>query len=108
MLRIVYVGLAVLACGCAAGGDRTGAARHPRVLTLGVPENGVDEVVPFAREVERLSAGSLRIRLENRRRDGRAEPEHDFIDDMIAGRSDLGAVASRAWDGAGVPSFDAL
>src|SRR4051794_2963810 len=109
MFRVACATLAALACGgCATGADRTRATTQPVVLTLGVPENGIEEVVPFAPEVQRLSGGSRRVRLEDRRRNGRPTPEHEFINDVIAGRVELGAVASRAWDAAGAPSFRAL
>ncbi len=66
------------------------------------------EVDPFAAAVARLSDHTIRIDVKNdwRRRTGSFEPA--VIGDVKAGRVDLAAMASRAFDGAGVRSFDAL
>jgi TRAP-type transport system periplasmic protein len=108
--QVACIALAMLCCSCGAAADRTpgGAARHPVVLTLGSP---ADTLVfeSYAKAVDRLSAGRLRIAIQKTRRSGAgAESEHDFVRDVRSGRVDLGGVASRGWDVEGAKSFAAL
>jgi TRAP-type C4-dicarboxylate transport system substrate-binding protein len=113
---VVAVGAAVafmaVAAGCAgAGDDRAGGKPEPTALTLTMA-NGLyrpEELQPFADEVARLSGGKMRIEFRDRwlgwpwRR-----PESAVIQDVAAGKADLGWVGSRAWDDVGVSSFNAL
>jgi TRAP-type C4-dicarboxylate transport system substrate-binding protein len=103
--RLALVALVLVCCGC--GADRTGRAKHPVVLTLGAPASTV-ELETYAQTVARLSSGELRIRLDTRRHGGVPESEHELIGEVRAGRVDLGAAGSRAWDVEGAPSFTAL
>jgi TRAP-type C4-dicarboxylate transport system substrate-binding protein len=63
---------------------------------------------PFAAAARRLSGGTLRIEFKNAWRAGTPGYEDGLIDDVKAGKADLGWAGSRAFDGVGVPSFDAL
>ena len=111
---VVAVGAAVMAvaAGCVgAGDDRAGGKPEPTALTLTMA-NGLyrpEELQPFADEVARLSGGKMRIEFRDRwlgwpwRR-----PESAVINDVAAGKADLGSVGSRAWDDVGVSSFNAL
>jgi TRAP-type C4-dicarboxylate transport system substrate-binding protein len=113
---IVAVGAAVaftaVAAGCTgAGDDRAGGKPEPTALTLTVANSlyRPEELQPFADEVARLSGGKMRIEFRDRwlgwpwRR-----PESAVINDVAAGKADLGSVGSRAWDDVGVSSFNAL
>jgi len=107
---VMLVVMAVLA-GCTSGGlDKAGGgqARQPVVLTL-ANSNGVSwELDGFAGEVQRLSAGTMRIDIKSRWRFGQVQYENGLIEDVRAGKADLGVAGSRAWDSVGVNSFRAL
>jgi TRAP-type C4-dicarboxylate transport system substrate-binding protein len=66
------------------------------------------ELDGFAGEVQRLSAGTMRIDIRSRWRPGQVDSENGLIGDVGAGKADLGVAGSRAWDSAGVSSFRAL
>jgi len=109
-LGVLLAVMAVLA-GCTSGGlDKAGGgqARQPVVLTL-ANSNGVSwELDGFAGEVQRLSAGTMRIDIKSRWRFGQVQYENGLIEDVRAGKADLGVAGSRAWDSVGVNSFRAL
>src|SRR4051812_20006930 len=109
MTRMAWIALTALCCGCGAGANRTAApqAHHPVVLTL-ASATEPEPLEAYAQMVERLSAGTLLVRIVSREDNGYPEPERGYIADARAGRIDLGAVSSRAWGDAGAPSFDAL
>jgi len=95
--------------GCSGGSDKAGGktAKKADVLRLAVGTDSV-ELGGFAEEVNRLSAGAVRIIILPNWRDGQATFERGTIAAVRAGTVDLGAVASRAWDSVGVTSFRAL
>jgi TRAP-type C4-dicarboxylate transport system substrate-binding protein len=107
------VALTAVAAGCAgAGDDRAGSKPEPTALILTMANgagNRPVELPPFADEVARLSGGKMRIEFRDRwlgwpwRR-----PESAVIQDVAAGKADLGWVGSRAWDDVGISSFNAL
>jgi len=103
---------AALLAGCGGPGlDKAGgqAARPPVVLTLAYPlGDSSDEVDGFAGEVARLSGGTIRIDVRSRWRYGQVAYERGLIDDVRAGKADLGIAGSRAWDLVGVTSLRAL
>jgi TRAP-type C4-dicarboxylate transport system substrate-binding protein len=80
------------------------------VLTLA---NGIDGAPPaqlesWAEEVSRLSGGTLRIQFENGWRHGEALNEAGTLEDLKAGKVDMGWVGARVFDTVGVKSFQAL
>jgi TRAP-type C4-dicarboxylate transport system substrate-binding protein len=108
---LLVLGFALSACG-GSGSDKAGGAEEtePRVLTLA---NGIDGAPPaqlesWAKEVSRLSGGTLRIQFENGWRHGEALNEADTLDDVKAGKVDMGWVGARVFDTVGVTSFQAL
>jgi TRAP-type C4-dicarboxylate transport system substrate-binding protein len=109
-LVVLLVVIAVLA-GCTGPGlDKAGGtrARPPVVLTLASSLGDSWELDGFAGEVRRLSAGTMQIDVRSRWRSGQVKFETGLIGDVRAGKADLGVVGSRAWDSAGVTSFQAL
>src|SRR5262249_38003192 len=85
-----------------------GQARQPIVLTLANFLGDPGELDGFAGEVQRLSAGTLRIDIKTRWRFGQVQYENGLIEDVRAGRADLGGAGSRAWAPVGVNSSRAL
>ena len=104
---------AVLALGAAACGsgnvDKAGSpVSKPVVLTLADGETDYSNAQPFANAVSRLSHGTLQIKIESSWRFSDPNNEADLIKDVQAGKADLGATASRAFDTVGIDSFQAL
>lgn len=102
--------VAVLA-GCTGPGlDKAGGSqpRQPVVLTLANPNGQTGELDGFASNVARLSGGTMRIDIKFGWRQGQAGFEKGLIGDVRAGKADLGVIGSRAWDIAGVNTFQAL
>ncbi len=100
MPRRRHVALLVLLLAGCGGPDRIGSdAADPRVLTLMNPIDGIEEIAPFTEEVERLSHGSLRIRVVRSPYQDRKDYEDAVIDEVRAGRVDFAWTGSRAWDG---------
>jgi TRAP-type C4-dicarboxylate transport system substrate-binding protein len=106
--------LAAATAACAgSGGDKAGgreetAARpvgKPVTLTLVTPDGLWDTT--FDDAVERLSGGSMRIEI---RVDGGAliDSERRTVENVRAGRDELGSVGARVWDTMGVTSLRAL
>ena len=113
-MRLALVFAALLAAslaltGCSRGSDKAGGktAKKAVVLRLAVGTDSV-ELGGFDEEVSRLSAGAVRISILPNWRDGQPAFERETIADVRAGKADLGAVASRAWDSVGVTRFRAL
>ena len=111
--RAVVALLAALALigGCAGPGwNKAGGpqARKPVVLTLANFIGTSWELDGFAREVQRLSAGAMRIGIESRWRFHQVDFETGLIGDVRAGEADLGATGGEAWASVGVNSFRAL
>jgi hypothetical protein len=78
--------------GCfAAGGDKSGGSSSPHELVLANNDgnlDGVPSVAQFVRRAEALSGGKLTVRVASRWRGGEDEPR--VIEDVAAGRADLG------------------
>jgi TRAP-type C4-dicarboxylate transport system substrate-binding protein len=90
-----------------AGGKPEPPPRKATVLSLAIRADPW-EVNGFAERVGTLSHGSLRIVVKPRWRYGQAMYAKGLIGDVRAGRVDLGAAESSAWDSVGVSSFRAL
>jgi TRAP-type transport system periplasmic protein len=107
---LAALALALLA-GCSGPGyNKAGepGGREPVILTLANFSGDSTELDGFARQVSRLSGGTIRIDVRNRWRYGQVAFETGLIRDVRAGKADLGAVGSRAWDSVGVTTFHAL
>ena len=79
------------------------------VLTLANGNFGPGELAPFGRAVEAVSGRRLQLRFVDgwaARRPG--DPEIHVIDDVRAGRADLGWAVSRAFDVVGDRAFEPL
>jgi TRAP-type transport system periplasmic protein len=96
--------------GClAAGGDKSGGSASPHELVLANNDgnlDGVPSVARFVQRVETLSGGNLKVQVESRWRGGEDEPR--VIQDVAAGRADLGWAGTRAFDLVGVAAFRPL
>jgi len=105
------------------GGPRTGAStatgenadkaggkstERPVVLTLASHDYNAVEASEFASAVDRLSGGSIRIDVKYGVRFHDVEYEQGTIADVRNSVYDLALVGARAWDAAGVKSFNAL
>ena len=112
--RIRFIGLTlvlVVLAGCSgSSADKAGGAsgQQPRILTMTEPTDGTGELDSFISEVGRLSGGTIRIQVQNRWHAGQAKYETGLINDVRAGKADLGSAASRTWDSVGVMSLRAL
>jgi len=103
--------LVLAAVGCASGNKAGGASeKRPTVLTLasqwfsGQPV----QLTRFANQVAKLSRGTIRIEFRDNWRAGDSDQEVDTIEDVRAGKFDLGWEGARAWDGLGIHNFDPL
>jgi TRAP-type C4-dicarboxylate transport system substrate-binding protein len=104
--------LLAAACGGSAF-DKAGAARPAKsvVLRLAAHDDGT-AYGTFAAAVDRLSGGSLRIRIARNWRASDTRDEIDYergiVDDVRSGKIQLGIVGVRVWDTLGVDRFQAL
>jgi TRAP-type C4-dicarboxylate transport system substrate-binding protein len=105
--------LAFSAAGCGGGAvDKVGSpVAKPLVLTLAAHDDD-EGYGTFAAAVDRLSHGSIRIRIaENWRVTGtrrELDYERGIVGDVRSGKLPLGIVGVRVWDTLGVESFQAL
>jgi TRAP-type C4-dicarboxylate transport system substrate-binding protein len=90
--------------------DKAGGTsdRGPVVLTLASRDYNAIEASEFASAVERLSDGSIRMEVKYGYRFYDVEYEQGTILDVQKAVVDLALVGARAWDAAGVNSFNAL
>ena len=88
-----------------AGGTRT---EPPVVLTLANHEQGTQDIQDWVDEVQRRSAGSLRIQVTNRWRDQEFAYDKATIADVQAGKVQLAKVNARVSTRSAVDSFQAL
>jgi TRAP-type C4-dicarboxylate transport system substrate-binding protein len=91
---------------------KEGGAGEPRVLHMGTDDwpdrAAAQQVEEFARAVELLSEGGLRIEPVWRAGDGDEQWDQVVARKVIGGQLDLANVPSRAWDTEGVMSLRAL
>ena len=102
--------LVAVAAGCAApGGDKAGGSKESVVLTLESEDDLQQSGAPeFAEAVDRLSGGAMRIEFIQAGRGKQVSFEQGVVEDVRAGKAELGIVAVRVWDTLGVTSFRAL
>lgn len=107
----VLVAVAVTG-GCSGESDENKAgnesAAKPAELVLANHEGGSANVGEWADAVERLSGGSIRIRIKNNWRQGESNYEKATLNDVRRGDVPLVSVMSRALDEVGVTSFQPL
>jgi TRAP-type transport system periplasmic protein len=108
-------GVALLAGACVGSGsdrDRAGGAHvvEQHVLTMAQQNAGEPpaQLESWAEAVKDRSGGTVIIEFKNAWRLGEADSESGTIEDVRAGKVDLGWVGARAFDTAGVNSFQAL
>jgi len=106
----IAIVLAPGAAGCAGSHpDKAGGSASPKPVVLALATHDDDYAYgTFADAVERVSKGSMRIRVVNNWRDSDADYERAIVSDVRAGKVPLGIVGVRVWDTLGVPSFRAL
>jgi TRAP-type C4-dicarboxylate transport system substrate-binding protein len=106
----IAVVLVTAAAGCAGShSDKAGGSASPKPVVLALATHDDDYAYgTFAAAVERVSNGSMRIRVVNNWRDSDADYEKAIVSDVRAGKVPLGIVGVRVWDTLGVPSFRAL
>ena len=108
-IAIIAMALFIGACGGQdtqrAGGEPSG---KPTVLTLANGNSETEELQHFINKVEELSDGRLQVKAVNDWRRGDTQYEKGLIEDVKAGKADLGWVGSRAPATMGVKSFEPL
>jgi TRAP-type C4-dicarboxylate transport system substrate-binding protein len=106
------ISLMLVAAGCGSPGSNkigaTATPRKPLVLSMANFNSDPLELQTFADEVASLSHGALQISFINGYRQNQVDAEEQMIGDLRGGETELAAVPSRAWDAAGVVSFEAL
>ena len=111
--RRKLAGIALLAGACTDTGsteDKAGGTKvDAQVLTMAQP-NGEppDQLVSWAEEVSERSDGTLTIEFKNAWRLGEVDYESGTMEDVRAGKVDLGWVGARAFDRVGMDGFQAL
>ena len=85
-----------------AGNESKGKAVE---LVLANHEGGSKNVAAWADAVERLSDGSVRIRISNNWRQGESHYDEAMLNEVRRGDVPLAAVMSRSFDEVGVTSF---
>jgi TRAP-type transport system periplasmic protein len=100
--------LTTAACGSESVDKAGGPVPKPIVLTLLDGESDTTNALPFASAVNALSHGALRIKIEGNWRGSNPNYETALIQDVQAGRAQLGITGTRAFDTLGINNFEAL
>ena len=111
-LACAVLAAVALATGCSSDSGESKAGNEskakPVELVLANHEGGSENVGTWAEAVERLSEGSIRIRVSNNWRQGESNYEEAILNDVRRGDVPLASVMSRAFDVVGVTSFQPL
>ena len=109
VFKAAALALVATVAGCGGSGDKAGGddPGEPLALTY-VTQRTEDGATRFAEAVDELSNGSMRIDVREGWRDGEVTYERGTVEDIAAGKADLGDVGVRALDTMGVTSFQAL
>jgi TRAP-type C4-dicarboxylate transport system substrate-binding protein len=100
--------VAFSACGDS-GTDRAGGLRDAQAVVLTLEQSDPSYAgEQFATAVAVRSGGSIRIDVSPTWHRDRLDFERGVVEDVRAGKSDLGVVGVRVWDTLGVTSFQAL
>jgi TRAP-type C4-dicarboxylate transport system substrate-binding protein len=107
---VLAVAAAVVGCSSSTDEDKAGVETRdePVELVLANHDDSSEAVGAWAEAVERLSGGSIRIRVSNSWRQGESNYEQATLKDAGRGEVDLAIVAARAYDEVGVTSFQPL
>jgi len=101
-----------LAGGCGDSGkeDKAGneVQEKPVELVVANHEGGDASVTAWVEAVERLSEGSIKVRVSDDWRQGETNYEAATLDDVRRRRVELATVAARGYDEVGVTSFQPL
>jgi TRAP-type C4-dicarboxylate transport system substrate-binding protein len=101
--------LAAAGCGGSATVDKTGEKIRPKTVELLLAEHDQSPMtLAWAAAVARRSAGTLRIRVSHGWRAREADYEKGMVGDVRTGKADLAAITTRAFDEAGVTTFQPL
>ncbi|MFE4703611.1 TRAP transporter substrate-binding protein [Streptomyces sp. NPDC056738] len=111
---VTAIVLAVLiSTGCSTPSpDRAGghAGAEATVLTLANPGGAIEppQLVAWAKRVDQMAKGTLRIKFLDEWREGEARPEAATLSDIRKGKADMAWVGARAFDRIGITDFQAL
>jgi len=107
---VALTAAAVLAASGCQARDRAGGQADVEVkeLTFATTSDAPPQIKAWANEVDQLSNGTLKITFVKDARAGQPEFEAGTIADVSAGKVDMAWVGARAFDQAGVTSFQAL
>lgn len=109
VLAVFILVFVVVVSGCASGTKAGGESRsHTVVLTIADPDPGARDLGEYASAVERLSHGSLRLRVRSDWRGYEADYDRGTLEDVRTGRVDLAKIAVSSFDTFGVGDFQAL
>jgi TRAP-type C4-dicarboxylate transport system substrate-binding protein len=102
---------ATLTAGCFGGSSGKaggGGEKHTIVLTLANPDGQLRDLAEYVQTVDRLSKGSLRIRVESKWRSREIDYDRGTIADVRGGKVDLAKIGVRSFDTLGVRNFQPL
>lgn len=107
---VLVVAAAVVGCSSSSDEDKAGVETRekPVELVLANHDDSSEAVGAWADAVEKLSDGSIRIRVSNSWRQGESNYEQATLRDVGRGEVALAIVAARAYDEVGVTSFQPL
>jgi TRAP-type transport system periplasmic protein len=107
---VLVVAAAVAGCSSSSDEDKAGVETRdkPVELVLANHDDSSEAVGAWADAVEKLSDGSIRIRVSNSWRQGESNYEQATLRDVGRGKVALAIVAARAYDEVGVTSFQPL
>ena len=114
--QVVALAAVVALAGCTGttGGTKAGGQATPVILRIGTDDfqgrPAADQIEEFARQVEELSDGAVRIEpVWNAAGDtGEDDWDQKVARMVVAGELDMGLIPARAWDTEGVTSLRAL
>jgi TRAP-type C4-dicarboxylate transport system substrate-binding protein len=106
----LLIAVAALNAGCFGGGGKAGGGgqKHVIVLTLATHEGQSRDLDEYVQAVDRLSKGSLQIRVEPNWRTTEINYDRGTIADVRAGKADLAKIGVRSFDTLGVRDFQPL
>jgi TRAP-type C4-dicarboxylate transport system substrate-binding protein len=111
----VFATVLIVSAGCSGGQvNKAGgsAPAKPLVLTLAAHADDDNAYRPFVAAVARLSGGSLRVKVlgdwRTTNTSSEIRYERGMIEDVRAGKAQLGIFGARVWDTLNVTAFQAL